>query len=106
MRLDRHVGIESRDRVGGAGDLGAPDVVGAVEHLTLQVRQRYRIVVDDAYRADAGRREILDARAAEPASADHQHARTEQRPLSGATDLLQHDVASVTFELGVAQRHR
>ena len=57
----------------------------------------------DAERADAGRGEIEQHRRAEPAGADHQHARAAERRLAGAADLAQHDVAGIAFEFVGAQ---
>ena len=70
-----------------------------MDHLPLQVRQRDRVVVDHAERADAGRGQIEQDRRAEAAGADDQHARLFQRRLAGTADLAQHDVAGVSFEL-------
>ncbi len=53
MRLDRDMGIEPRDRLAGAGCFRRADVGRAEDHLALQVRQRHRVVIDDAERADA-----------------------------------------------------
>ena len=69
-----------------------------MDDLPLQVGERHGVVVDDAERADAGRREILQHRRAEPAGADDQHPRALQLLLAGAADLRQHDVARIAFE--------
>ena len=74
MRFDRDMGIEPLDRRRGALDLGPADVGRGMDHLPLQVRQRHRVVVDHAQRADAGGGEIEQHRRAEPAGADHQDA--------------------------------
>ena len=68
------------------------------DHLPLQVRQRHRVVVDHAERADAGGGEIQQHRRAEPAGADHQHARGLELGLARAADLAQHDVAGIAFQ--------
>ena len=91
--------IEAADRGGRALDLGLADLGRAVDHLALQVRQRDRVVVDDAERADTGRGQIEQRRRAQPAGADHQHARALERGLSGPADLAQHDVAGIAFKL-------
>ena len=104
MGLDRDVRIEPRDRGRGAFDLGRADVRRRVDDLALQVRQRHRVVVDDPERADAGSREIKQHRRAEPARADHQHARASERGLSGSTHLAQHDMAGIAFEF-VGRQH-
>ena len=61
------------------------------------------IVVDHAERADAGGRQIHQHRRAEPARADHQHARALERRLAGPADLAQHDVARVALQFLGAQ---
>ena len=58
MRLDRHMRIEAADGGGGALDLRFADIGRGMDDLALEVRQRYGVIVDDAQRADAGRREI------------------------------------------------
>ena len=90
--------IEPRDRGARALDLAHADIGGRVDHLPLQVRQRHRVVVDHAERADAGGGEIEQHRRAQAAGADHQHARGLERGLAGAADLAQHDVARIAFE--------
>ena len=69
-----------------------------MDDLALQVRQRDRVVVDHAERADAGRRQVHQQRGAEPARPDHQHARPFQRGLARPADLAQHDVARISFQ--------
>ena len=74
-----------------------------MDHLPLQVRERHDVVVDDAERADACGGEVEQHRRAETAGADHKDARATERGLSGPSDVAQHDVAGITFQLGVAQ---
>ena len=69
-----------------------------VDHLALQVRERHLVVVDDAERADARRRQIEQRRRAETAGADHQHARALKRRLAGTADLAQHDMAGIALK--------
>ena len=47
----------------------------------------------------------ISSRRAEPAGADHQHARSFERVLAGAADLAQHDVAGIAFKF-VGAQHR
>src|SRR3546814_12897072 len=75
------------------------------QHRPLKIGQRSVVVVDDRQTADARRREILDHRRAYATRADHRHARFQQPRLSRATDFLQDDVARITVELFVAERH-
>ena len=62
VRLDVDVGVLPGDEVARGLDLRAADVRVAVDHLSLEVRALDDVVVDDAERADAGRREVLDGR--------------------------------------------
>ncbi len=98
MPLDRDMRIEARDRRRGAVDFRISDIGGGVDDLPLQVRERDQIVIDDAERADAGGREIIEHRRTEPAGADHQDARTFQRGLARTANLAQHDMAGITLE--------
>ncbi len=98
MGLDRHMGIEARDRGRGAGDLRVADLRRAMNDLPLQIGQRDGVVVDDAERADAGGREIEQDRSPQPARPDHQDARTLERRLAGPAHLAQHDVAGIALE--------
>ena len=93
----------SRQRAAGALDLGDADVGGAMDDLALQVGEIDPVVVDHAQGADAGGGEILQERRAEPAGADHQHARGDQPRLAHAADLGQHDVARVAADLRLGE---
>ena len=70
-----------------------------MDDLTLQVRVVDDVGVDDAERADTGRREIERRRGAEPAGADQEHARVEQLLLALLADLGNQDVARVAGAL-------
>ena len=74
-----------------------------MDDLALQVGEIDRVVVDHAQSADAGGGEILQERRAEPAGADHQHARGDQPRLADAADLGQHDVARVAADLRLGE---
>ena len=63
--------------------------------LALEIVEAHAVAVDDADLADAGRGKIENERRAEPAGADHQHARGFQLLLALAADLLQHQLALV-----------
>ena len=56
MGFDGHLGIDPFDRGRGAFHLGPPDVVGPVNHLTLQVGKIDDIVIDYAECPDPGGR--------------------------------------------------
>src|SRR6516225_6747577 len=99
VRLHRHVRVEAADRGRRALHLGPADLGRAVDDLALQVRERDRVVVDDAERADPGRGEIEQRRRAQPAGPDDQHARALERLLPRPADLVQDDVAGIAFKL-------
>src|SRR5215510_718168 len=94
VRLHRHVRVEAADRGRRALHFGPADFGRAMDDLALQVRERDRVVVDDA-----DRRQIEQRRRAQPAGADDQHARALERLLPRPADLAQDDVAGVAFEL-------
>ena len=75
--------------------------------LALQVGQLHPVVIDDADRADAGRGQIQRERRAQPAGADHQHARRLQLRLADAAHVLQQDVPRVAadFVFGEIEVH-
>src|SRR6516165_1836671 len=79
--------------------IAAADLGRAVDDLALQVRERDRVVVDDAERADPGRGEIEQRRRAQPAGPDDQHTRALERLLPRPADLVQDDVAGIAFKL-------
>ena len=67
--------------------------------LPLEIVEAHAVAVDDADLADSRRGKIEDQRRAEPAGADHQHARGFQLLLALAADLLQHQLALVARDL-------
>ncbi len=105
VRLDPDQRVQRRERGGEACHLGLADAVGPVRHLTLQIGQLDRVVVDEPDRADARRRQIQRQRAAEPAGADHQHAGRAQPRLSDAADLGQQDVPRVALDFSLGELH-
>ena len=107
MRLDLHLRIDRVRRPGGRFRLRFADPVGGVGDLALQVRQLHPIVIDDADRADASRREVQRERRAQPAGADHQHPRRLQLGLPDAAHVLQQDVPGVAadFVFGEIEVH-
>ena len=56
------------------------------------------IVIDDADRADARRRKILQHRRTQPSGPDDQHPRALQFLLTGATEFRQDDVARIALQ--------
>ncbi len=75
VRLDADLGVDRRDRLARALDLGHADAVAGMGDLALQVGQVDAVVIDDAERADPGRREVEEERRAEPAGADDEDPR-------------------------------
>ena len=63
-------------RLLGALDLRHADAARRVEDLALQVRRVDGVGVDEAERADAGRREVERRGRAEAAGAEEQHLRS------------------------------
>ena len=76
---DRHGWVNCRQSIGRRIDLGAPEVVGGVQVLAVQIAEFDDVVIDDA---DSPRRRGADPRAdevgqydtAEASGADHEHA--------------------------------
>ena len=80
-------------------DLALADPVGGVDDLALEVAEVDDVEVDDADRPDAGGREVERSRRAEPAGADEQRLRAEQRGLALRADLGDQQVAAVALLL-------
>ena len=98
------VGVEQRQRLLGRVDLAIADAIHVVQDLALQVRLVDDVHVDDADRADAGRREVHRRRRAEPAGAEQQHLGVEQLELALLAHLGQQEVALVAVALLGGQR--
>ena len=98
-----HMRIERMDSRGGAIDFQRADIRRRMDDLALQIGQRHLVIVHDAQRADTGRSKIHQRGGTEPTGADHQHLRSAQLRLAGATDLAQHDVARIALEFIAAQ---
>ena len=103
MQFGRDIGIEATDGTRRTVALAVAHGVRVMDDLALQVRQRDMVVVDDAQRPDAGRREVLQHGRAESAGSDHEHARAFQLLLAGAADLGQHDVTRVALEFDLGE---
>jgi energy-coupling factor transport system ATP-binding protein len=83
----RRLGVQPADRQLGRVDLAHAQPIHAVEHLALEVRLVDHVVVDEADRPHPGCGEVEGGRRAEPAGADEQHLRVEERALSLLADL-------------------
>ena len=93
------VGVERLDRLAGGAGLRTADRGGLVDDLALEVRGVDHVVVDEADRADAGRREVERGRRAESAGAEQQHLGVQQLHLALDADLGQQGVARVAVAL-------
>ena len=82
------------------------DPLGGVDDLALEVGQVDDIEVDDADRADPGRRQIEHRRRAEPARANEQDLGAEQLDLALQADLGDEQVAAVALLLLSREEHR
>ena len=60
------------------------------------------VMVDDGEPADAGARQILQHRAAQPAGADHHDGRGSEPRLAGSADLGKHHLARVAVAHGLS----
>ena len=98
MGHEIHIRVDPRHRAARALDLGLIDLSGRVQNLSLEVRQRHRVVIDHAQRADPRCRQIQDRRRTQPPGADHQNPRCLELLLPRPADLVQHDVAGVAFQ--------
>ena len=92
-------GFSRRSAGGGRIGLGGTMRRGLEQHLPLQVGHVDAVVVDHPQRADAGRGQVEQQRAAEAAGADHQDPGGLEPELSDAAELGQHDVARVAPDL-------
>ena len=104
--LDLHVRVDLVDRDLGRVDLRHADAVVRVRDLALEVREVDHVVVDDAERADARRRQVERGRRAEPAGAEQEHLRVEQLHLALEADLRDQQVARVALALLGGERAR
>ena len=68
--------------------------------LPLQIRQRHAVVIDNAERANARRRQILQHRRTEPAGANDKHTGALQLLLAGPAHLAKDDMAGITLDFG------
>ena len=99
------MGVERVQVAGGALRLHLAGIGGFEQHLALQVGQRDGVVIDDGQPAHARRREIEQARAAQPAGADNGDPRPCQRRLSAPAKFRKHQVTGVAFKLVVGKVH-
>ena len=99
-------GLRPVQPIGRRLQLRPPDVSRAVEHLPLQVAEVDGVEVDEAERADAGRREVERRRRSESAGADAEHLRRLELPLTLDADLRHDQVPAVAPHLVVRERRQ
>ena len=92
------MGIEALHRIHGALHLGSAYVRRPVDHLPLQVREAYRIVVYDAEGADPGGSEVLDQGGTQAAGPDHENTSGFQLLLPRAAYIPQDEMAGIAFD--------
>src|SRR5207249_12121786 len=84
----------------------AANILCSVENLPLQIRKIDIVKIDEADRADAGRRKIQSSRRSQTACTDAQNTRRFQTALPRWRDLGHDQMARITFPLFSAQLHR
>src|SRR6266850_1772962 len=97
VRDHRDIGVECFERLLRGERLRLSDALGAVQDLSLEVRRVDDVGVDDAQRADAGRREVVRGGRSETAGADEEHLAAQELVLSGLADLRDQQVTAVAL---------
>ena len=97
-RAARDGGIEALEPGERRFRLGPADVGGGEGRLALEVGLVDRVAVDQRQPPDPGARQVLQRRAADPATADQNDMRLGERDLAGAADLGQDDMAGETVQ--------
>ena len=101
--LDVDLGVERMELVLRRREFRTADVRRAVEDLPLQIAEIDGIEVDDAKRADAGRREVHRHRRSQSAGADAEDLGGFELALTFDADLRHDQVSRVAFDLVVGQ---
>ena len=103
VSLHLEPGIEGPQRQGGGVHLVHADALVGVQHLALQVGELHPIEIHQGEVTDPGHRQVLAGGAAESPGAYHQHPRLLERLLPLEVERLEHYLAVVAKELGIAQ---
>ena len=103
--VDLDIRIDVAHPVGGRIELLAADVLGAVNHLPLQVGEIHHVEIHQADAADARRRQIQPERRAQAARADQQHLGLLQLQLAFHADFRHDQMAAVAQNLVFGQRY-
>ena len=98
MGHDRDMRVQARNGARGTVDLGDADILGPVQHLSLQIGQRNLIVIDDPQRSNPGGGKILQGRRAQTSRANDEDARRPELLLTRTANALEDDVAGVTLD--------
>ena len=105
MGFDDDMRIDPADGFARAVDLESADVRRRMDHLPLEIGQRYAIVIDHAQHADARSREILNERRAQTARPDDEHAGFRELLLARSANLRKDKMAGVTFDFFGGKAH-
>ena len=100
--------VHVREAVYRTVELAAPDVLRAMEQLTLKVALIDDVKVDDADCTDARRREVQRQGRAESARSDTEHTPGFQTPLTLYPDLGERKMAGVPVQfvaVEIRERH-
>jgi hypothetical protein len=97
---DLDVRVEASDPLPRDLELRPPDVVAAVQDLSLQVRRVDVIEVDEGQLTDAGGGEVHGGRRSQAAGADEEHARGLEPPLAVLAEAGERQMPAVPFDLG------
>src|SRR5215831_8502287 len=103
VSVDLHVWIDVGQTVFRGLQLFAPDILRAVQNLSLQVAVINDVEIDQSQSPDARSGKVESEWRTEPARADQQHARGLQFALAFQSDLGQDQVAVVASQLVFVQ---
>jgi hypothetical protein len=84
-------------------DLSRANISLGIQYLALEIGAADDIIINHTQAADASSGEILDRRAANPASTNDQDMRVQQADLPCPANLLQDDMAGIAIKLFIAK---
>src|SRR5207249_2349233 len=100
---DFNIRIDIGDRFGGGGKFGASHILGAMDHLPLQVGEVHYIKVHQAELAHAGGGQVQGQGRPEPSGSDAKHLRLLQLQLALYPDFRHDQVPAVAQDLVIAE---
>src|SRR5690606_36787913 len=106
VHIEADVRADVEQRIYGALQPGAPDILRAVDDLALKVGRVYHVVIDEADAPHACRRKIHAEWRAKPARTDDQYTGRLQLALARHADLRHDQVTVVAPDLLVAELYR